>query len=103
MNIPSYYIGIILAITQLLVGIFATKATAFHKQHRNKTLTWISLGLSISVVILGGCILLPIPFSLQLGMVLITFIIRSYAKGIYQVIKKRYLGNFANAQILPKI
>ena len=103
MNIPSYYIGVILAATQLLVGIFATKANDFHRQHRNKTLTWISLGLAISAVILGGCMLLPISFSLQLGIVLITFIVRSYGKGIYQVIKKRYLGNFTNAQILPKI
>ncbi|MFR0822315.1 MAG: MFS transporter [Clostridia bacterium] len=103
MQIPSYYIGIILATTQLLTGIFATKAISFHKQHRNKTLTLISLTLTISAIILGTSMLLPIPFSMQLGIVLFTFIVRSYSKGIYQVVKKRYLGNFTNAQILPKI
>lgn len=33
----------------------------------------------------------------------IVFIIRAYGKGIYQVIKKRYMNNFADNKIIPKI
>lgn len=103
MQIPSYYIGIILASFQLLVGISATKSIEFNKKFGNKSLTIINLGITLGSIIIGFVLLLPLPFSMQLMIVIMVFIVRAYMKGIYQVNKKRYMGNFADKKILPKI
>ena len=31
------------------------------------------------------------------------FIARAYGKGVFQVLKKRYMNNFSNSQLMPKI
>lgn len=103
LNIPSYYIGFMLAGFQMLVGIFATKSIQFNKKHKNHTLTYIGLMLTIGSIILGILTILKIPFEIQLMAITFVFIVRAYGKGIYQVIKKRYMNNFANNKILPKI
>lgn len=103
LNIPSYYIGFILAGFQMLVGIFATKANKFNKKHKNHTLTYIGLMLTIGSIILGIITILKIPFEIQLMIITAVFILRAYAKGIYQVLKKRYMNNFADNKIIPKI
>lgn len=51
----------------------------------------------------GITIILPLPFSIQLMLVIGVFIVRAYAKGIFQINKKRYMGNFTDKEILPKI
>lgn len=103
LNIPSYYIGFILAGFQMLVGIFSTKSNLFNRKYKNRTLTYIGLMLTIGSITLGVTTLLKIPFEIQLMIITMVFILRAYAKGIYQVLKKRYMNNFANNAILPKI
>ncbi len=103
LEIPSYYIGFILAGFQMLVGIFATKSIKFNKKHKNRSLTYIGLLLSLGSIILGIITIFKIPFEIQLMIITSVFIARAYAKGIYQVLKKRYMNNFANNKILPKI
>ncbi len=103
LNIPSYYIGFMLAGFQMIVGIFATKSIQFNKKHKSHTLTYIGLMLTIGSIILGILTILKIPFEIQLMVITFVFIVRAYGKGIYQVIKKRYMNNFANNKILPKI
>ena len=103
LSITPYYIGLILAGFQMLVGVFSTKSNAFNKKHKNYTLTYIGLMLTIGSIILGIATLLNIPFEIQLIIIIIIFILRAYAKGVYQVLKNRYMNNFANNTILPKI
>ena len=103
LNIPSYYIGIVLASFQMLAGISSTKSIEFNKKHKNHSLTYIGMMLTIGSIILGMSIVLNIPFTFQLMIIIIVFIFRAYAKGIYQVIKRRYMNNFSNNTILPKI
>lgn len=52
---------------------------------------------------MGLTVGLPLPFPIQLMLIVGVFILRAYVKGVYQVNKKRYIGNFANKEILPKI
>lgn len=103
LQIPSYYIGFILAGFQMLVGIFSTKSIAFNNKYKNHSLTYIGLLMTLGSVILGIGTMLNIPFEIQLMIVTIVFIVRAYAKGVYQVLKKRYMNNFSNNKILPKI
>lgn len=103
LNIQSYYIGFILAGFQMLVGGFSTKSNEFNKKFKNRSLTYIGLILTIGSIILGITTILRIPFEIQLMTVTFVFIARAYAKGMFQVLKKRYMNNFANNKILPKI
>lgn len=103
MEISPYYIGIILASFQFLVGISSTKSIEFHNKFRNKSLTIVGLGLTVGSIIAGLTIISPLPFPIQLMLIVGVFILRAYVKGVYQVNKKRYIGNFADKEILPKI
>lgn len=103
LQMPSYYIGFMLAGFQMLVGIFSTKAIKFNRKYKNHSLTYIGLTLTLGSVILGIVTILKIPFEIQLMIVTMIFISRAYAKGMYQVLKKRYMNNFSNSEILPKI
>lgn len=103
LNIPSYYIGFILAGFQMLVGSFSTKSNEFNKKFKNHSLTYIGLLLTLGSILLGIVTILKIPFEIQLMIVTFVFIARAYAKGMFQVLKKRYMNNFSNSKILPKI
>lgn len=103
LEIPSYYIGIILAAFQLLVGVFSTKSIEFHNQFRNKSLTIMELLITVGSIIIGTVVLMPFPFAIQLMFIVAVFIARAYAKGVYQINKKRYMGNFSNKKVLPEI
>lgn len=103
LNIPSYYIGFIISGFQMLVGMFAIKSSDFNKKFKNHSLTYIGLIITIGSIILGIGTLLKIPFEIQLMIVTFVFIARAYAKGMFQVLKKRYMNNFSNSKVLPKI
>ena len=103
LEIPSYYIGFFLAGFQMLVGVFSTKSIEFNKKHKNHSLTLIGLLLTLGSVMLGIVTILKIPFEIQLMVVTAVFISRAYAKGMFQVLKKRYMNNFSDSKILPKI
>lgn len=103
LDIPSYYIGFILAGFQMLVGTFSTKSNEFNKKFKNHSLTYIGIILTLGSIVLGVVTILNIPFEIQLMIVTFIFITRAYAKGMFQVLKKRYMNNFSNNKILPKI
>lgn len=103
LEIPSYYIGFILAGFQLLVGIFSTTSNSFNKRFRNHVLTYIGLMLTLGSILLGVITIFDIPFPIQLMAITAVFIARAYAKGVYQVLKNRYMNNFANNSIIAKI
>ena len=103
LNIPSYYIGFMLAGFQMLVGIFSTKSIKFNKKYKNRSLTYIGLMIATGSIILGIITIFNIPFHIQLMIITAVFIIRAYGKGLFQVLKKRYMNNFASSKIIPKI
>lgn len=103
LEIPSYYIGFMLAGFQMLVGLFSTKSNKFNKKYKNHVLTNIGGILFIGSIILGIITIFNIPFPIQLMIVTGVFISRAYAKGVYQILKKRYMNSFANSKIIPKI
>jgi len=103
LEIPSYYIGFFLAGFQMLVGVFSTKSIEFNNKHKNHSLTIVGLLITMGSVLLGIVTILKIPFEIQLMFITAVFIARAYAKGMFQVLKKRYMNNFADSKILPKI
>jgi MFS family permease len=103
MNISATYIGIILFCTQIIRGFASKRENKFNEKFKNKSLTIIALSITVCMIIAGIVSLANIPFVLQIGIIIFTYIVRTSVRGIYMIIKKRYMGNFANNEILSKI
>lgn len=102
-NVSAKYIGIILAILDIVQGMSATKANKFNEKHANKTLIYISLRMAIGIAIAGGIVLIGLYRIPMLAIIVFTYILRYYDKGVFQILKKRYMGNFMTPEILTKI
>lgn len=102
-NVSAKYIGIILAILDIVQGMSATKANKFNEKHKNKTLIYISLRMAIGIAIAGGIVLIGLYRIPILAIIVFTYILRYYDKGVFQILKKRYMGNFMTPEILTKI
>lgn len=103
LNISATYIGIILFFTQIIRGLSAKKSKKFNEKFGNKSLTIITLTTTICMIIAGIVALGKIPFGLQIGIIVFTYLIRTSVRGIYMVIKKTYMSNFSNSKILTRI
>ncbi len=102
-KVPAKYIGIILALLDIVQGISSTKANYFNEKHKNKSLTYIAIKMSIGIVIAGGVVIIGLSRIPQIAIIILTYILRMSDKGVYQIIKKRYMGNFMTPKMLTKI
>lgn len=103
MNVSAKYIGIILAILDIVQGIAATKADKFNEKYKNKSLTYMAIQMTIGIIIAGGVVVIGLPRIPGLAIIIFTYIIRMFDKGIYKIIKRRYIGNFMTPEILTKV
>lgn len=102
-GISATWIAIIAAIVDIASGIGSKKQLKIHKILKNKTLSVLALTTAVMIWlsgIIGNSNLLPNSI-----MILITifYIILSANKGVFGVLMTRYLSNFTNKTILPKI
>ena len=102
-NVSAKYIGIILAVLDIVQGIAATKVNEFNEKHKNKTLTYMALQMTLGIAIAGGVVLIGLQRIPMLAIIIFTYIIRIKDRGIYKVIKRRYIGNFMTPEILTKV
>lgn len=102
-NVSAKYIGIILAVLDIVQGIAATKVNEFNEKHKNKTLTYMALQMTLGIAIAGGVVLIGLYRIPMLAIIIFTYIIRMKDRGIYKVIKRRYIGNFMTPEILTKV
>lgn len=103
LKIPAYYIGLILAGFQMLVGFFLNNSNKFNDKFKNHSLTYLGLILTTGSILLGVATMFNIPFEVQLMTIIFVFITRAYSKGVFEVLKNRYMNNFADGNIVPKI
>lgn len=103
LNISATYIGIILFFTQIIRGRVSKKSKKFNEKFGNKSLTIITLSTTICMIIAGIVALGKLPFALQIGIIVCTYLVRTSVRGIYMVIRKNYMSNFSNSKILTKI
>ena len=102
-GISAIWISIITAIVDIAAGIGSKKQLKIHKMLKNKTLSALAI-ITVIMIWISGLVgisnLLP-----NIIMILITifFIIINASKGAYGVLMTRYLSNFTNSTILPKI
>lgn len=102
MQVPVQYFGIIFALLQIAAGITARKTTKIHSTFKNKTLTILSLPVTISCIIIGfiGKDLLS---TSSIVLIFLLYLVQYAIKAPYHGLMTRYLNNFTNTQIRPKI
>ena len=103
-KLSSVIIGYAGAINSLVNAIASKKENEFNKIFKNKSLTILSLALSISAIIAGICGISAIKENL-VGIIIIlsVYMIYGFVNGMYYTIIDRYLMNFANKDIDTQI
>ena len=104
-KLSSIIIGCAGAMKSLISSIASKRENKFNNIFKNKSLTVLSLGLSISAIIAGICGVLKIKENI-IGILIILnsyIMILGFVYGMYYTIIDRYLMNFANKEIDTKI
>ena len=103
-KLSSVIIGYAGAINSLVNAIASKKENEFNKMFKNKSLTILSLILSISAIITGICGITEIKENL-IGTIIIlgAYMIFGFINGMYYTIIDRYLMSFANKDIDTQI
>lgn len=104
-KLSSIIIGCAGAMNSLISAIASKRENKFNNIFKNKSLTVLSLGLSISAIIAGICGVLKIKENI-IGILIILssyIMILGFVYGMYYTIIDRYLMNFANKEIDTKI
>lgn len=102
-HVPAKYIGIILAALDIIQGMSATKANKFNEKHKNHSLTYIAIRMTVGIAVAGGVVVIGLSKIPQLAIIIFTYILRMSDKGVFQIIRKRYMGNFMTPEMLTKI
>lgn len=103
-KLSSIIIGCAGAMNSLISAIASKRENKFNNIFKNKSLTVLSLGLSISAIIAGICGVLKLKENI-IGILIIlsSYMILGFVCGMYYTIIDRYLMNFANKEIDTKI
>ena len=104
-KLSSIIIGCAGAMNSLISAIASKRENKFNNIFKNKSLTVLSLGLSISAIIAGISGVLKIKENI-IGILIILssyIVILGFVYGMYYTIIDRYLMNFANKEIDTKI
>lgn len=102
-GISAGMIGLINALMEMIKGMYSTKANEFNKKYSNKLLTMIALCITFSMIINGGITLINVDYKIQAMVITVLCTLIYVSKGIYQVIKKRYMANFMKPDTLLQI
>ena len=102
MQVPEIYFGIIFAIMQFLAAITARYSEKIHKIFRNKTIAVLTIPTTVSCILIGFIGKDALSKS-SLILVVLLFSIQYMTKGPYRALLARYLNNFTNRRIRPKL
>ena len=102
-GISAQWIAIVSAIVGIASGIGAKKQLQFHNKFKNKSLSIVLIVTSVITILTGIAGISNISSTAILVIITVFYIILNIIKGINGVITTRYLGNFTDEKILPKI
>lgn len=102
-GISAGMIGMINAFTEIIKGMYAAKANEFNKKYSNRLLTIIALSITFSMMINGCITLINIDYRIQAMVITVLSTLIYISKGVYQLIKKRYMANFVKSDTLVQI
>lgn len=99
----SMVIGIVGSILGIVSAISSKKQLEFHNKFKNRTLTYIGISFVIGIILSGLIVTLKAPFIIELVMIVLAFIVIKADNSMSLILIGRYLGNFTDDNILPKI
>lgn len=102
-SISAGMIGIINAFMEIIKGIYSAKANDFNKKFSNHLLTMIALSITLTMIMNGCITIMPIDYRIQAVVIIILCSIVYILKGVYQIVKKRYMANFVKPDTLVQI
>lgn len=100
---PEQLITTIAAIVGIASAIGSKGQIEFHNIFRNKSLSMILLLTTVSIIISGIVGIFNINYGISVLIIIISFSIISFVKGVSGVLSSRYLSNFSNEKIITQI
>lgn len=102
LNLNAQYFGIVFAILQIVAGTAARFQDKIHNKFKNETLAVLCIPLTISCIFIGLLAKLKTD-NFIFSLIVILFIIQGAIKGPYRTLIIRYMTNFTNRNIRPKL
>ena len=102
LNLEAQYFGIVYAILQIVTGTAARFQDKVHNKFKNETLAVLGIPLTLACIFIGLLGTLE-PNDLTFSLIIILFIIQGIIKGPYRSLIVRYMTNFTNRYIRPKL
>lgn len=102
LNLQAQYFGIIYAILQIVAGTSARFQDKVHNKFKNETLAVLGIPLTMACILIGLLGKLEAN-DLTFSLIIILFIIQGLIKGPYRTLIVRYMTNFTNRHIRPKL
>ena len=101
-QVPEQYFGVIFAMLQIIAAISTRNTEKIQDNFRNKTLAWLGIPMVMSCIVIGFIGQDQLSRS-SLILIVVLFAIQYAIKGPYVGLMTRYLNNFTNRSIRPKI
>ena len=102
LQVPEQYFGVIFAVLQIIAAISTRNTEKIQDNFRNKTLAWLGIPMVMSCIVIGFIGQDQLSRS-SLILIVVLFAIQYAIKGPYVGLMTRYLNNFTNRSIRPKI
>ncbi len=102
LQVPEQYFGVIFAMLQIIAAISTRNTERIQDNFRNKTLAWLGIPMVMSCIVIGFIGQDQLSRS-SLILIVVLFAIQYAIKGPYIGLMTRYLNNFTNRGIRPKI
>lgn len=102
LNLQAQYFGIVYAILQIVAGTSARFQDKVHNKFKNETLAVLGIPLTLACIFIGLLGTLE-PNDLTFSLIIVLFIIQGIIKGPYRSLIVRYMTNFTNRHIRPKL
>ena len=102
MHLQAQYFGLVYAILQIVAGTSARFQDKVHNKFKNETLAVLGIPLTLACIFIGLLGTLE-PNDLTFSLIIVLFIIQGLIKGSYRSLIVRYMTNFTNRHIRPKL
>ena len=102
MKVPEQYFGIVFALLQLSAAFMSRMTDKIQDNFKNKTLTFLAIPTTDSSILIGFIGADPLSKS-SFILIFLLFLVQYAVKGPFQALMTRYLNNFTNRKIRPKI
>lgn len=103
LNISASHLGILFAILGILTGMATRRQEKFHAKFRNKSLSVIGFGMTLSCLVAGIAAIISKQYIIGVIGIILAYGVNYICMGIYYPLLERYMSNFTNKKIDTKI